>query len=312
MRTCGAEKLPWLVVEVEVDAERAGCVAERQVRLGLGVDEAIPETCDRLGGPAERTKARLRVRIGAVHEGVDLGGSALIIRNTHLNPRGRGVPQERNSDRLSWVNHRERLPALSSQKRCFRYHIPIPRAGFMTTAYRQPTELGVHCLWSRFMPNRFAAFVANSISMAVLAGRRPSSYWANPLVHAPHRENSNNSFRTATASKSESARGSARNRPRAHSQTGISTGHDQVACRKAREQSRVVIEPGAVVIATRRDCYTATAPRHAAGDCTSRAGQDETDEETGTRKARRNSRKESCQRAHTNRANNRRTDAKNH
>ena len=68
MRTCGAEKLPWLVVEVEVDAERAGCFAERQVRLGLGVDEAIPETCDRLGGPAERTKARLRVRIGAVHD----------------------------------------------------------------------------------------------------------------------------------------------------------------------------------------------------------------------------------------------------
>ena len=53
MRKCGAEKLPWLVVEVEVDAERAGCFAERQVRLGLVVDEAIPETRDRLGRPAE-------------------------------------------------------------------------------------------------------------------------------------------------------------------------------------------------------------------------------------------------------------------
>ena len=54
MRRCGAEKLPWLVVEVEVDAERAGCFAERQVRLGLVVDEAIPETRDRLGSPPAR------------------------------------------------------------------------------------------------------------------------------------------------------------------------------------------------------------------------------------------------------------------
>ena len=101
-RRCGAEKLPWLVVEVEVDAERAGCFAERQVRLGLVVDEAIPETCDRLGGPAERTKATLRVRIGAVHEGVDCGGTAHVLSHTHLNPRGRGVPPERKSHRLSW------------------------------------------------------------------------------------------------------------------------------------------------------------------------------------------------------------------
>ena len=34
----------WLVVEVGVDAERAGCLAERQVRLGLVGEEAIPET----------------------------------------------------------------------------------------------------------------------------------------------------------------------------------------------------------------------------------------------------------------------------
>ena len=44
MRMCGAEKLPWLVIEVEVDAERAGCFAERQLRLGLVGEEAIPET----------------------------------------------------------------------------------------------------------------------------------------------------------------------------------------------------------------------------------------------------------------------------
>ena len=33
MRTCGAGKLPWLVIEVEVDAERAECFAEQQLRL---------------------------------------------------------------------------------------------------------------------------------------------------------------------------------------------------------------------------------------------------------------------------------------
>ena len=51
-----------------------------------------------VGGPAERTKARLRVRIGAVHEGVDRGGTAHVLSHTRLNPRGRGVPPERKSD----------------------------------------------------------------------------------------------------------------------------------------------------------------------------------------------------------------------
>ena len=64
-RRCGAEKLPWLVVEVGVDAERAGCLAERQVRLGLVGEEAIPETRDRLGSPVERTKWSQKVRFGA-------------------------------------------------------------------------------------------------------------------------------------------------------------------------------------------------------------------------------------------------------
>ena len=64
----GAElrSLPWLVVEVEVDAERAGCFAERHVRLGLIVDEAIPETRDRLVGlPARGTQTSGRVRVGS-------------------------------------------------------------------------------------------------------------------------------------------------------------------------------------------------------------------------------------------------------
>ena len=60
MRTYGAEKLPWLVIEVEVDAERAGCFAERQLRLGLVVERATPETRDASGTPVERTKERSR------------------------------------------------------------------------------------------------------------------------------------------------------------------------------------------------------------------------------------------------------------
>ena len=65
MRTCGAKKLPWLVIEVEVDAERAGCFAERQPWLGLVGEEAIPETRDRLDAPLERTKGSPTVRFGA-------------------------------------------------------------------------------------------------------------------------------------------------------------------------------------------------------------------------------------------------------
>ena len=116
MRTCGAEKLPWLVIEVEVDAERAGCFAKRQLRLGLVGEEVIPETRDRLGRPTERTNERLRVRFGAVHEGVDRGGTAQVLSHTNLNPRGRGVPPERKSHRFSWVNYRERLPMLVREK----------------------------------------------------------------------------------------------------------------------------------------------------------------------------------------------------
>ena len=51
MRTRGAEKLLWLVVEVEVDAERNGCFAERQLQLGL----------------SSSTRRYLELVIGSVH-----------------------------------------------------------------------------------------------------------------------------------------------------------------------------------------------------------------------------------------------------
>ena len=55
------------MVEVEVDAERAGCVAERQVRLGLVGEEATPET-SALKDPCERTPiANERARVSSLH-----------------------------------------------------------------------------------------------------------------------------------------------------------------------------------------------------------------------------------------------------
>ena len=75
--------------------------------------------------------------------------------------------------------HTETLP---SQKRCFRYHIPIPRAGFYDNGrfvgirgvrLYHPATCGFHdnglpatngtrvrCSWPGFAPNRFAAVVA--------------------------------------------------------------------------------------------------------------------------------------------------------
>ena len=57
-----------------------------------------------------------------------------------------------------------------------------PRAGFMTTAYRQRTELGF--VARRLVPNRFAAVVAGgkSISADFKIRRRPGFDWAVPLV----------------------------------------------------------------------------------------------------------------------------------
>ena len=105
MRTCGAEKLPWLVVEVEVDAERAGCFAERQLRLGLVVDEAIPATRDRLSAHAERTNSKLNARFGAVHGGKGRGGTGRVPKHTHL------------SRRVAWSTRRARFEQGNVPKR---------------------------------------------------------------------------------------------------------------------------------------------------------------------------------------------------
>ena len=78
------------MVEVEADAERAGCFTKRQLQLGLFVDGAVVKTRGVIGRPVERTQARLRTRFGAVHEGVGRSGTAQVPGHTHLNPRGRG------------------------------------------------------------------------------------------------------------------------------------------------------------------------------------------------------------------------------
>ena len=112
----GAEKLQWYEGDVEADAERAGCFAEQQLRLGLVVDGATPETRDRFGRPVERTTERFRTRIGAVHGDMGRGCTAPATGRVYLRPRGCARPQERKSDRLSWVNHRELLPMLVREK----------------------------------------------------------------------------------------------------------------------------------------------------------------------------------------------------
>ena len=85
MRTCGAEKLriPWLVIEVEVDAERAGCFAERQLRLGLVGEEATPETSV-LKDPCERTPiANERAQASSLHAQTHPRCSASVARTFH-------------------------------------------------------------------------------------------------------------------------------------------------------------------------------------------------------------------------------------
>ena len=108
----GAEKLQWSVGEAEVDAERAGCFAEQQLRLGLVVDGATPEIRDRFGRPVERTTERFRTRIGAVHGDMGRGCTAPATECAHLSPRGCRRPQERQSDRLHRRNIVSRLPVL--------------------------------------------------------------------------------------------------------------------------------------------------------------------------------------------------------
>ena len=104
MRRRGAEKLPWLVVEVEVDAERAGCFAERQVRLGLVVDEAIPETRDWLGSPVRRTRTSGRMRVGPWYgalRGVRHGQGGIQV---HQHAPEHGEPASAADDRFCYPN----------------------------------------------------------------------------------------------------------------------------------------------------------------------------------------------------------------
>ena len=81
--------------EAEVDAERAGCFAEQQLRLGLVVDGATPETRDRFGTPVQRTTERFGTRIGAVHGDMGRGCTAPAAGRAYLCPRGCAGPQER-------------------------------------------------------------------------------------------------------------------------------------------------------------------------------------------------------------------------
>ena len=77
----GAEKLQWSVGEAEADAERAGCFAEQQIRLGLVVDGATPKTRDRFGRPVKRTTERLRTRIEADARKVGVSQTIIETRN---------------------------------------------------------------------------------------------------------------------------------------------------------------------------------------------------------------------------------------
>ena len=166
--------------------------------------------------------------------------------------------QERKSDTFTCPNHRAQLPTLSSQKRCFRYHIPIPSAGFYDNGYgflccgryhqfpRVPFFFLCRSIWKRAGPN----FV-HELRPVVLHSALPKIQRLNKSRLASMRTpRTKKRTRPPCASQPDCA-SSARNQPRALSLTGKSKRHDQVACRKARERSRVVVEPGAVVIATR-------------------------------------------------------------
>ena len=68
----GAEKLQWSLEEAEVDAERAGCFAEQQLRLGLVVDgatqvsSASKDPCERT--PIANERAQIEVRGGSTSQ----------------------------------------------------------------------------------------------------------------------------------------------------------------------------------------------------------------------------------------------------
>ena len=90
-----------------------GASTERQLRLGLVVDGATPEALDRFGRPVERTKARLRTMIGALHKGLGRGCTAQAAGRAHSSQRGRGRPQERTDGSFTCQNHRAPVPIWS-------------------------------------------------------------------------------------------------------------------------------------------------------------------------------------------------------
>ena len=69
------------MVEVEVDAERAGCFAEWQLRFGLVVDGAVIKTSVQMGRPARGTQTSRRVNLKS---GVFLG--FVVYRKKRLAP----------------------------------------------------------------------------------------------------------------------------------------------------------------------------------------------------------------------------------
>ena len=115
--------------EAEVGAERARCFAEQQLRLGLVVNGATPETRDRFGRPVERTTERFRTRIGAVvHGDMGRGCTAPATGRAHLSPRGCGRPQERQSERLHRRNIASRLPVTGIWRRSVKLSLTLTRS----------------------------------------------------------------------------------------------------------------------------------------------------------------------------------------
>ena len=239
----------------------------------------------------------------------------------------------------------------------------------MTTAYRQPTELGVHCPWSRFYAKPFHGGrrrAESIISMDVATGRRPPGFdWAIPLVlvHAriageiiiirsapplylnpesardaePQRMHQPFSTRTTRrrprCRRRRRLRRPRRRRPRRrrlHHRRRRHRPRPQSPRRRTRRPTLVIADELAVVqihavvvVVVQRLRHDRAASSGTSNEATrnefgeplaithrARANQDETDEETVIRKARRNSTTESCRQAHTNRANNRRTDTR--
>ena len=95
-----------------------GSVGATGANFFLFFERPMPLTFG-IGRPVERTKERVRTRIGAVHGDMGRGCTAPATGRVHLRPRGCARPQERKSDRFSLVNHRERLPMLVREESGF-------------------------------------------------------------------------------------------------------------------------------------------------------------------------------------------------